>query len=92
MSRRKSREVLNADYSIVESQDTASFNLDEALSRLLSKVTYTYVEAFKLTKIEGKSIIETAKILNITESAVKVRVYRATKEIKALIKKDLSVF
>ena len=76
---------------MVESNNLASFNIDEALSKVLASVTNTYVEAFKLTKIEGKSILETAKILNITESAVKVRIYRATKEVKALIKKDFAI-
>ncbi len=89
--KRQSREVLDANYDVVESENLASFNLDKAVSKLLSNITSTYVDTFRLTKIEGKSISKTAKILKISESAVKVRVYRATKEIKALIKKDFSL-
>ena len=90
-NKRKSREVLDANYNMVESENLASFNLDKAVRRLLSSITSTYADTFRLTKIEGKSIAETAKILKISESAVKVRAYRATKEVKALIKKDFSV-
>ncbi len=86
----KQREVLDVDYSMHRSADTAMFDIDLVLEKLLEKVGKTYSDAFRLTKLEGKSIEQTAEILNIKQSAVKVRVHRASKEIRGLIKKEFS--
>ncbi|MBN7796159.1 sigma-70 family RNA polymerase sigma factor [Parahaliea mediterranea] len=53
--------------------------------QLLGKLVTGQREAITLTKIEGLSTAEAARVLNISESAVKVRVHRGLGRLKQLM-------
>lgn len=84
------REVQDPD--IVDSLQSTSSEVDFAkeLANLLTGISAKYATAFKLCRLEGKTIQEAAKELNIGESAVKLRVHRASTAIKKLIKEEFS--
>ncbi len=63
-------------------------NLAEEVEALLPRLNPTVREAFRLTRLEGKSISEAARSLKIGESAVKVQVHRAGKELRKLIAEE----
>ena len=81
-----------ADFQIIDSEivdihahaDT-NLNYSAEIQKLVEQLNPKYREAFVLTKLSGRSIKETAKELKISESAAKVRVHRASKEIRKLI-------
>ncbi len=56
--------------------------------RLLESLSSQHKEVLVLTKIIGFSIAETAKKLDISESAVKVRVHRAIRKLQQSLGKD----
>jgi len=58
----------------------------------MSKLNDSQREVLHLTKIEGKTIKEAAKILKISESATKVRVHRASGALTKLIKDEFSKY
>lgn len=59
-----------------------SFELMEALRREFLRLPEKQQIAFRLTKIEGYSVADTAEKTGMTESAVKVYVHRAYKALK----------
>jgi RNA polymerase sigma-70 factor (ECF subfamily) len=59
--------------------------LAQALARALSVLKPKYRAVFELRDIEHLSIIETAKILGISEAAVKTRLLRARLQLKRLL-------
>jgi RNA polymerase sigma-70 factor (ECF subfamily) len=71
-------------------QFTASDTLEEQLSegRLINSLSPQHREAVTLTKIIGLSTAEAATRLNISESALKVRVHRAIGKLKRLLEAD----
>lgn len=60
--------------------------LGHIIEASLMKIPYDYRMTFSLREINGLSVIETANLLNISESNVKVRLNRA----KAMLRKEIS--
>lgn len=56
----------------------------------LGKIDHDYRMVFSLREINGLSVAETAKLLNITEANVKVRLNRAKKMLRTEIEKTYS--
>jgi len=56
--------------------------------RLFELLSTQHEEVLVLTKIIGYSVAETAEKLGISESAVKVRVYRAIRKLQQLLEGD----
>ena len=71
-------------------QFTASDTLEDQVSegRLINSLPPQHREAVTLTKIVGLSTAEAADRLNISESALKVRVHRAINKLKRLLEAD----
>ncbi len=84
----QSREVLESDWETIQGDNQNEINFPKELESLLPKLNPINLEAFKLTQLENKSILEASRLLKIGESAVKVRAHRATKELKKLIKEE----
>jgi RNA polymerase sigma-70 factor (ECF subfamily) len=63
---------------------------DVAQDSMLGMLTEQHREVLILTKIIGFSISETAKKLDISQSAVKVRVHRAVKKLRQLLEEEES--
>jgi RNA polymerase sigma-70 factor (ECF subfamily) len=61
---------------------------DVSEGRLLSLLPEQHREVLVLTKIIGFTIAETAERLEISESAVKVRVHRAVRKLRQLLERD----
>ena len=61
---------------------------DLAEGRLLELLSEQHREILLMTKIIGFSIAETAEKLEISESAVKVRVHRAIRKLRQLLEHD----
>ncbi len=83
-------EVINQDIVENVASSNPSFDIPSELQKLLPKIEPLYREAFTLTKIDGLSVAEASKKLGIKESALKVRVHRASKLLKKLIEEDFS--
>lgn len=65
-------------------------DIEAATGFFLNRLPNQHREVLQLTKIDGYSIKETAEKLEISQSAAKVRVHRATKELTNLISKEFS--
>ena len=57
----------------------------EVRSQLIGHLPPAQARAIELTKVEGRSIAETADITGQSESAVKVNVHRGLKKLAALV-------
>ena len=55
-------------------------------SMIFSMLAPAYRDVLRLTKIAGFSTAEAAKILNISESSVRVRIHRGIKETRKILK------
>lgn len=58
------------------------------IERALIKIPYDYRMTFSLREINGMSVHETAEIMNVSESNVKVRLNRAKKMLREIIAKS----
>jgi len=56
--------------------------------RLLSRLPEGLRQALTLTKISGMSTAEAARAMNISESALKVRVHRAVEKLRSMMETD----
>ncbi|MGE4233026.1 MAG: sigma-70 family RNA polymerase sigma factor [Bacteriovoracia bacterium] len=65
---------------------TAEVQLLELLEKKLSGLSPIQQRVFRMLKLEGKSIKETAIELNLSESAVKVSAHRTYKKLQADLK------
>lgn len=83
--RKKSRVLIwsKANSFVVEEKDKHITKID-TINFLLSKLTPDYRTVLVLFYIEGKTIKEIASILDITESAVKMRIKRAREKLKKI--------
>ena len=79
----------------VELDDEASVDSAEepvlsrlSLESLLGHIPEKQQQCITLTKVEGRSIAETAAITGQSESAVKVNVHRGLKKLAALVESD----
>ena len=57
---------------------------------VLELLPEAHKEVLVLTKVVGFSIAETSEKLGISESAVKVRVYRAVRKLKQVLEKAIA--
>lgn len=86
--RRNAREVLSdtlpETIADENSNEDVTFpdTIDEQLNEALSGLNARQKEILHKTKIEGKSIKEVANTLGMTESAVKVTIHRAMKQLQ----------
>jgi RNA polymerase sigma-70 factor (ECF subfamily) len=70
---------LSSDGTLPEPKRADETTLDEvsdAIDQALNHLPEAYREAIQLTKIVGLSLIEAAKVLETTPTAVKLRVHR----------------
>ena len=88
--RQNERESLGPDYEQVVSSSAFGFDFAEEIRNLLPKLNPLYREIFELTKLDNKPISEVAKLLNISESAVKVRAHRGSKALRKLIELEFA--
>lgn len=65
--------------------------LGHIIENALSKIPFDYRMAFSLREINGLNVAETANLLNITETNVKVRLNRAKTMLRSEIEKTYSV-
>lgn len=81
---RKERKVLifSKTNSFISEEENADITKRDTINFLLSKLTPDYRTVLVLFYIEGKTIKEIASILDITESAVKMRLKRAREKLK----------
>ena len=59
-----------------------------SLDTLLGQIPQPQADAISLTKIEGLSIIEAAKVTGQSESLIKVNVHRGLKKLAALVESE----
>jgi RNA polymerase sigma-70 factor, ECF subfamily len=57
----------------------------ELVTRILAQMSVTNREAFVLIRFEGQSVAEAAQILGASESAVKLRAFRAYEALRAAL-------
>lgn len=72
--------------SIVSTEDEVLARL--SLARLMNCLTPAQSNAITLTRIEGKSVAETATICGQSEGAVKVNVHRGLRKLASLIESE----
>jgi RNA polymerase sigma-70 factor (ECF subfamily) len=88
----KSRsEDLSSDGILPEPKRTDETNLDDvsdAIDQAIDRLPEAYREAIQLTKVVGLSLIEAAKVLETTPTAVKLRVHRGC----AMLREQLQNF
>jgi len=84
----RNKEVYNPEIVENMASSSPSFDIAEEVYKILPKMDPVYREAFKLTKLDGLSVAEASKKLGIKESALKVRVHRASKILKKLVEED----
>ena len=88
-TRDKAAEHFQRDQEVLGQPGRQSFSRGEmSEGRLLELLPEQHKEVLILTKIIGFSIAETAVKLEISESAVKVRVHRAVRKLKKLLETD----
>lgn len=90
----RSRQRLERHDALVSNQsaETALTELDAPIytGQLLSRLQPTYREAFSLTRLEGLSIAESAQQIGISEASFRVRVSRAVRMVKRMLKEDMT--
>ncbi len=92
--RRYYNNAKHVEYSIDESLDelahSTSDKIDEKMTSeaILNQLPDNQRQAVVLTKLEGKSIKEASAELNVSESALKVRVHRAMGVLKKRFRKQ----
>lgn len=84
---------LTSDEELGDHDAPVSSEEDAVLSRLsldglLGQLPQAQAQAISLTKIEGKSVAETARITGQTEALVKVNVHRGLKKLAALVESE----
>ncbi len=80
--------VFDADYEIHPATKSDNLDMAKEIEVLLGRLQPKFREIIELTKLSGLSTREVASKLNISESAVKVRSYRASKVLRSLIEKE----
>lgn len=79
-------EYLSADGVLPEpgqEEEELGNDVAEALERAMNQLPESYAEAIQLTKISGLSILEAAEVLGTSRAAVKLRVHRGYKLLRA---------
>ena len=90
-ARAKRREGMSVAIEGVENElkakETSEAGTPDDLQRLLAELPEKQRQALELVKLEGLSIAEAAERTGASESAVKVTVHRAIKNLKEKVKK-----
>ena len=71
-----------ADWRDIPSEELQRKELREALKRALASLDPKYREVLVLRDVQYMSIIESAKVLGITEASVKTRLLRARLQMR----------
>ena len=71
-----------ADWRDIPSEELQRKELRDALKRALASLDPKYREVLVLRDVQHMSIIETAKVLGITEASVKTRLLRARLQMR----------
>lgn len=79
------REAVHADYDPEEGMIVSEFT--QSLSECLARMNNTYSEPLILRYREGLSYEAISRQLNVSVSALKVRVHRARRELKEMLEK-----
>ncbi|WP_026904200.1 RNA polymerase sigma-70 factor [Pedobacter glucosidilyticus] len=86
------RETLYREYDNLQrsiEEDITDLEYQKLFNYYLEKLTTQNGAVFKLCRVEGKTYREAAKVLGITQSAVKKNMVKAMKVLKELLRKDL---
>lgn len=90
--RREVRDALNVpldeDLGVFASSDTEATDARRDLAKLLERLPEKQRLPIVHMKIEGLSVIETARLTGMSESAVKVSVHRGIKALAAMIRSE----
>jgi RNA polymerase sigma-70 factor (ECF subfamily) len=90
MRRRTGREALNepldGQLDVLATSDEEAMNAQRDISKLLSHLSEPQRLAIQYVKLEGLSVVETARLTGMSESAVKVNVHRGLKALAAKMK------
>lgn len=88
--RRQREREAQLQESAVRGQGSGGDGLEEALApgRLMAALSPQHRDALALTKIAGLSTAEAAARLDISESALKVRVHRAIRRLRSLLESE----
>lgn len=80
------------EHAALEPSDPGLTELDASIytGQLLSRLQPTYPEAFNLTRLQGRSIAESAQHIGISEVTLRVRVSRAIKMVKRMLQEDMA--
>ena len=77
--------MFSGNHSSNTERTIANRELNSVIERAIMKIAFDYRMVFLLREINGLSVQETAKTLNISETNVKVRLNRA----KAMLRKEI---
>ena len=83
LDEQKSLQII--DWCCIPEDELASDEARHYLDRSIDKLSLTLKSVFILRDIEGQSIKETAEILEISESAVKIRLHRARMKLREFL-------
>ncbi len=90
--RRAIHEALNDpiddDLAVLSGSDTEASDARRDLSRLLERLPARQRLPIVHMKVEGLSVVETARVTGMSEAAVKVGVHRGLKALAALIRSE----
>jgi len=92
LRRRAKRDVFNDplddDFAIMAEADNSPSDARRDLGKLLERLPERQRLPIMHMKLEGLSVVETAKLTGMSESAVKVGVHRGLKALAAMIRED----
>ena len=92
LRRRAKRDLLNDplddDFAIMDDADNSPSEARRDLGKLLERLPERQRLPIVHMKLEGLSVVETAKLTGMSESAVKVGVHRGLKALAAMIRED----
>ena len=92
LRRRAGRESLNdpldEESQIFAASDTDAADARRDVAKLLDKLPDRQRLPIVYTKLEGRSVVETAQLCGMSEAAVKVNVHRGLKALATLIREE----
>ena len=88
--RRKGREVISSEKVELgfENANQEKYDSEIAVKNLLGRLSDEFKEPLVLSKLYGYSTKDIAEKLNISESLVKVRIFRGLRRLKDILKKE----
>jgi RNA polymerase sigma factor (sigma-70 family) len=86
---RKMRETVEIDETHAVTEDVSGAVIARlSLERLMDNLPAAQAVAITLTKVEGCSIAETARLCGQSEAAIKVNIHRGIKKLRVMIEND----